>query len=145
MQRERPALVSVFVFLCSVNIIAVTQKPCSRDLINNVLTLKEKVSNISNKLSLNCSLYTPTIEDYEQICPKTTMQCFASEIIVLTHEWEVTRMGKKLNKMLDKLASRINQQTASKCRRCEVMKEENATTFLENLLWTVEKSNSDYC
>ncbi|XP_039895692.1 interleukin 15, like isoform X3 [Simochromis diagramma] len=99
---------------------------------------------LQHTLSLNCSLYTPTMEDYEQICPRTTMQCFASEIIVLTHEWELEPKWKKLNRLLSRLASRINQ-TASKCRRCEVMKEENATTFLENLLWTVEKSNSDYC
>ncbi|XP_063349657.1 interleukin 15, like isoform X1 [Pelmatolapia mariae] len=144
MQRERPALVSVFVFLCSVNIIAITQKPCSRDLYVQIESLKEKVSNISKKLQLNCSLYTPTMEDYEQICPRTMMQCFASEMIVLVNEWELEPKWKKLNILLNRLASRINQ-TASKCRRCEVMKEENATTFLENLLWTVEKTNSDYC
>lgn len=50
MQRERPALVSVFVLLCSVNIIAITQRPCSRDLYVQVESLKEKVSNISKKV-----------------------------------------------------------------------------------------------
>lgn len=56
--------------------------------------------------SFLCSL---SFLSLQQICPRTTMQCFASEIIVLTHEWELEPKWKKLNRLLSRLASRINQ------------------------------------
>lgn len=128
------------VFLSFVCMITVSSRFCSRDLIAGVKHLQQEAP---NKKSLYCSLYTPTIQDYEN-CPRTTLKCFASEMDVLIDEWEVKPTGQHLRKKLVKLAMRFSQ-VESGCPQCEVLKEENATTFLERLRSTLETINSQYC
>lgn len=56
--------------------------------------------------SFLCSL---SFLSLQQICPRTTMQCFASEIIVLMREWQLEAKWKKLNKLLNRVVSLTNQ------------------------------------
>uniref|UniRef100_A0A3Q0SVC5 Interleukin n=1 Tax=Amphilophus citrinellus TaxID=61819 RepID=A0A3Q0SVC5_AMPCI len=133
MQRGRPALVSVFLsFVC---IITVSSRFCSKDLVVRVR-------------QASCLCHLSFILSLQQNCPWTTMKCFASEMDVLIDEWEVRPTFQRLRNQLGKLAKRFNQAcetVESGCPQCEVLKEENATTFLESLLSTLENINSQHC
>ncbi|CAJ1066263.1 interleukin 15%2C like [Xyrichtys novacula] len=87
---------------------------------------------------LDCRLYTPTINDYQN-CPQTTMKCFADEVKVLIEEWETVKDAHviRLDKMLKQLATKL-PQTASECRQCELLQEEKAEKFLEYLERTLQ-------
>ncbi|XP_072249015.1 interleukin 15, like [Leuresthes tenuis] len=143
MLRGGSALVSVVVF--SVCLLAVPlQKPCSQDIILRVKLLRDKAA--AERL-MDCRLYTPTIQDYEN-CPVSTLKCYAAEIQVLTEELELSGLKRfltrKVNVQLKKLASLINQKE-SECRQCELFTENNVTTFLADLLSTLNMVNSQYC
>ncbi|XP_038549922.1 interleukin 15, like isoform X9 [Micropterus salmoides] len=98
-----------------------------------------------SKKSVDCRLYTPTIDDYQN-CPSSTLKCFADEIKVLIEEWST--VGKipcfTLNISLTTLASKFNQ-TESECRQCELFREEEAENFLKGLQLTLEMMNSQHC
>ncbi|XP_078103293.1 interleukin 15, like isoform X5 [Sander vitreus] len=103
----------------------------------------------SPKEKLNCSLYTPTDQDFEQTCPKSALKCFANETKVLIQEWEdvnfrVVRPYRNLSKKLEILSAKLNQ-SESECRQCEFLNEQNAETFLKQLKSTVEMMNRLYC
>ncbi|XP_078103292.1 interleukin 15, like isoform X4 [Sander vitreus] len=102
----------------------------------------------SHKEKLNCSLYTPTDQDFET-CPKSALKCFANETKVLIQEWEdvnfrVVRPYRNLSKKLEILSAKLNQ-SESECRQCEFLNEQNAETFLKQLKSTVEMMNRLYC
>ncbi|XP_050921557.1 interleukin 15, like isoform X3 [Lates calcarifer] len=151
MLTGRPALATVL--LCLVCLLALKPQPaaaaaaairCTRDIIKWVGELIKKTSD----LWLDCRLYTPTIQDYQQNCPSSTLKCFADEVKVLVKEWETVGVvgfrNLKLNIKLEILASRFNQ-TESECRQCELLKVQNATVFLEDLRSTLQIINTDFC
>ncbi|XP_061576453.1 interleukin 15, like isoform X2 [Cololabis saira] len=132
------------VFLCSLGLLAaMATKPCSRDIITRVESLNATVQMYSD-----CRLYTPTIQDYKK-CPKAALTCFASEVKVLTQELEILGRAEKsrrknINSELKRLAQMFNQEE-SECRLCEVLQEENAPRFLENLFLSLEMMNRQHC
>ncbi|XP_070685786.1 interleukin 15, like isoform X3 [Pempheris klunzingeri] len=145
MLRRRLALASVY--LCLVCMLAPTPQPiaanlCTKDIIKKVQTLIGKAP----KLWLDCRLYTPSPEDYEQNCPSSTMKCFADELKVLIQEWETIGAihGFRFNTKVEKLASLLNQ-TKPECLRCELLKEETAETFLKGLHLTLQMMNFVHC
>ncbi|XP_041796936.1 interleukin 15, like isoform X3 [Chelmon rostratus] len=142
MLRGRLALVSVH--LCFFCLSALMPQPaanvCTKDIMKNVQFLIN-----TSDLVLDCRLYTPTINDYQQNCPSATMKCFAAEISVLMEEWEtIPYHGFGLDKKLEKLAKLLNQ-TESECHQCEFFKEQNAEKFLNNLHSTLQRMNSEHC
>ncbi|XP_068601616.1 interleukin 15, like [Brachionichthys hirsutus] len=145
MLTRRLTLASVH--LCLTCLLALTAKPpakiCTRDIIAKVQHLKDA----PDLMSLECRLYTPTIEDYMR-CPGATIKCFADEIGVLIQEWErVPRGGFKLNVKLGKLARQFLNKAPedSPCFRCELSKEQRAGEFLQDLLSTLQAVNAQRC
>ncbi|MEQ2280790.1 hypothetical protein AMECASPLE_023560 [Ameca splendens] len=75
MLRGSSALVSVF--LCSVCLVVVLtrspapskKRPCSKEIIIKVTSLRKS---LLNQTLVNCTLYTPTIEDYKVLCRYST-------------------------------------------------------------------------
>ncbi|XP_047248512.1 interleukin 15, like isoform X3 [Girardinichthys multiradiatus] len=117
MLRGSSALVSVF--LCSVCLVVVLtrspapskKRPCSKDIIIKVTSLKKS---LLNQTLVNCTLYTPTIEDYKQKCPSAAFKCFADEMIVLSEELKISGLtydlALSLNRMLKRLAQSFKQE-----------------------------------
>ncbi|KAM4565942.1 interleukin 15, like isoform 2-T2 [Odontesthes bonariensis] len=143
MLRGGSAPVSVLVFsvcLLTVTLQAASRRRCSQDIILRVRLL----NNATAETPMDCTLYTPTIQDYEN-CPITTLKCYAAEIKVLTEELALSGLKHflNLNVKLEKLATLFKQESG--CRQCEVLTEKNATTFLTNLLWTLKTVNAQYC
>ncbi|XP_076592035.1 interleukin 15, like isoform X2 [Chaetodon auriga] len=141
----RGSLALVSVHLCFFCLSALMPQPatkvCTKDIMNNVQFL---INNTSDLL-LDCRLYTPTISDYQQKCPSSTMKCFADEVKVLIEEWEtVPYRGFRLNIKLEKLAKSLNQ-TESECLQCEFFKEQKAEKFLNDLHSTLQSMNSQHC
>ncbi|KAM9853096.1 interleukin 15, like isoform 2-T2 [Aulostomus maculatus] len=130
-------------FICLLGLkLQSTATPCSIDVPGQVEYLIGKAS----ETELDCRLYTPTISDYEQNCPNTTLTCFAEELKMLIKEWRSVSTFPKppLVSGLKSLSSQFNK-TESRCRCCECHKEENATAFLKRLLSTLEVMNSQNC
>ncbi|XP_071352851.1 interleukin 15, like isoform X3 [Trachinotus anak] len=136
----------VVVFLCFVCLLSLKAQPdariCTQDIVTRVQVLIDKAPD----LWLDSKLYTPNITDYEQKCPSSTVKCFAAEIKVLTEEWNTVRRipRYKLNILLGELAALFNQ-TESECRQCELLTEQNAEKFLQDLLLTLQMINMQYC
>uniref|UniRef100_A0A3Q3MXF4 Interleukin n=1 Tax=Mastacembelus armatus TaxID=205130 RepID=A0A3Q3MXF4_9TELE len=145
MLRGRSTVVSVF--LCFVCLLAQKPQPparlCTNDILRRVRGLVSKAPALE---WLGCRLYTPTIDDYEQKCPSSTLKCLADEIQVLTGEWGKLDKLKRLNlhNNLRTLAWLVNQ-TESGCRQCELFKEENAERFLNDLCKILHYMNSKNC
>ncbi|XP_069017128.1 interleukin 15, like isoform X3 [Embiotoca jacksoni] len=144
MLRERTALVSVF--LCFVCVLArppqttARTKRCqTQDIIQRVQILM----NAAPTQSLDGRQYTPTVLNYEQNCPKTTLNCFADELKVLIDEWGVHVCSdcSKLDLKVKKLAN-TNKPESPACGPCEVMPEEDAVKFLQDLITTLQLMNS---
>ncbi|XP_038549918.1 interleukin 15, like isoform X6 [Micropterus salmoides] len=145
MLRGRPAFASVYLcFVCLLSLLPsqLAAKPCTRDILKQVKFLVKLAPSLK---SVDCRLYTPTIDDYQN-CPSSTLKCFADEIKVLIEEWST--VGKipcfTLNISLTTLASKFNQ-TESECRQCELFREEEAENFLKGLQLTLEMMNSQHC
>ncbi|XP_031429149.1 interleukin 15, like isoform X3 [Clupea harengus] len=89
--------------------------------------------------ALDCRLYTPTVDDYKQICTLSTLNCFAEEVKVLDMEIEdrTLRVVFALRKRLKKLTLNINEKLKNKtqiqCPPCEIHTEQAAAVFLEAL------------
>ncbi|XP_046719648.1 interleukin 15, like isoform X4 [Silurus meridionalis] len=66
----------------------------------------------------------------QQNCSRSTLNCFAEEMIVLVQE---TETNTELPIRLKKLIRHLNDKMTS-CPQCEVYKEEKAATFLSTLL-----------
>uniref|UniRef100_A0A8C9XLA5 Interleukin n=1 Tax=Sander lucioperca TaxID=283035 RepID=A0A8C9XLA5_SANLU len=148
MLRGRLALASVYLFfVCLLGLMPQpAARPCSPDTLRKVGNLIEKAPGMKEKL--NCSLYTPTDQDFET-CPKSTLKCLANETKVLIQEWEavnlrVIRPYRNLSKNLEILSAEINQ-SESECRQCEFLNEQNAEEFLKQLKSTLEIMNRRYC
>ncbi|XP_045930887.1 interleukin 15, like isoform X2 [Micropterus dolomieu] len=144
MLRGRPAFASVYLCLvCLLSLLPpqLAAKPCTRDILRQVKVLVK----LAPSLSVDCRLYTPTIDDYQN-CPSSTLKCFADEIKVLIEEWRTVRILPRftLNISLTTLASKFNQ-TESECRQCELFREEEAENFLKGLQLTLEMMNSQHC
>ncbi|XP_059187883.1 interleukin 15, like isoform X4 [Centropristis striata] len=142
--RGRIAVASAY--LCFVCLLAVVSqpvsRPCSKDIIKRVKSLIEKEPQLR---WLDCRLYTPTVEDFRQNCPRSTLKCFADELQVLIEEWDLHRLKKlKLNTRVENLALTLNQ-TDPECLQCELLKEENAKKFLQSLQETIEMANLRGC
>lgn len=144
MLTARPSVVNAFLF--AVCLLAVSSQlsdgPCSYDLFWKVKNLANEAP---NQKCLDCRLYTPTIEDYQN-CPNATLRCFAGEVKVLADEWEVNdkKRPKHLDKKLERLASHFNM-TESGCVQCELLPEKDVENFLKDLLNTLKIMNSQYC
>ncbi|XP_047248511.1 interleukin 15, like isoform X2 [Girardinichthys multiradiatus] len=150
MLRGSSALVSVF--LCSVCLVVVLtrspapskKRPCSKDIIIKVTSLKKS---LLNQTLVNCTLYTPTIEDYKK-CPSAAFKCFADEMIVLSEELKISGLtydlALSLNRMLKRLAQSF-KQPESDCHQCELHKEESADGLLEALQEVLWLMNSEFC
>ncbi|KAF0030947.1 hypothetical protein F2P81_017678 [Scophthalmus maximus] len=91
------------------------------------------------EVSLKSRLYTPTMADFQQNCPSSTLKCFAAEVKVLDDEWKTRRLN--VSHMLEVLAASFNQ-AESGCRQCECFDEETAEEFLKVLLSTLQNANS---
>ncbi|XP_059187880.1 interleukin 15, like isoform X2 [Centropristis striata] len=157
--RGRIAVASAY--LCFVCLLAVVSqpvsRPCSKDIIKRVKSLIEKEPQLRElnctlytptaedfRRWLDCRLYTPTVEDFRN-CPRSTLKCFADELQVLIEEWDLHRLKKlKLNTRVENLALTLNQ-TDPECLQCELLKEENAKKFLQSLQETIEMANLRGC
>ncbi|XP_076002198.1 interleukin 15, like [Genypterus blacodes] len=139
MLRGRPALANVYLCLIFLPVLTLQVLRCSHDSLSQVNGLSDKVKDLEG---LECRLYTPTKEDY-QICPSSTLSCFAAETDVLIKEWgTVISLPKlKVASSLRTLASRFNQTAELDCRQCELHKEEEADTFLGSLRSVLEMMN----
>ncbi|KAF7652923.1 hypothetical protein LDENG_00090490 [Lucifuga dentata] len=148
MLRGSLAAVSVFLCLLYPSILASQWsnqlKPCSANGLGQVRFLLSKVQDLE---WLDCRLYTPTMEDYQQNCPSSTLSCFAAETNVLIAEWTTATLLKKrtLVSILGHLASRFNQTEGSECHQCEFHKEEEAKMFLNTLSSVLERMNFEHC
>ncbi|KAM4627697.1 interleukin 15, like [Polymixia lowei] len=82
-----PSLRTVFAWLVCLLVLAPgqTQGPCS---FETVTVIQEVMGNVKKMNSLDSRLYTPTLEDYQQKCPSSTLNCFAKEANVLHLEWD---------------------------------------------------------
>lgn len=130
--------------LCFVCLLAMTPQSAARchsvDVISNV----QMLINDTGLNTLDCRLYTPTIEHFQK-CPSTTMNCFADEMKVLTEEWENFPYRRlRLNLKLKILSKNLNQ-TESDCPQCEVFEEKTAQQFLEKLISALQTMNSMKC
>lgn len=111
MLRGRLALASVY--LCFVCLLGLTlqmpAKPCANDIFAKLEALVGEVHNLEG---LNCTLYTPTTEDFKN-CPKSILKCLADEVKVLTEELEAFNVPGMhefpLIKNLRRLAVRIKK------------------------------------
>ncbi|XP_049923437.1 interleukin 15, like isoform X1 [Epinephelus moara] len=147
MLRGRLALASVY--LCFVCLLGLTlqlpAKPCANDIFAKLEALVGEVHNLEG---LNCTLYTPTTEDFKQNCPKSTLKCLAEEVKVLTEELEAFNVPGMhefpLIKNLRRLAARI-KKTESNCPRCELLIEKEAKLFLKDLHTILEMMNFSNC
>ncbi|XP_031429152.1 interleukin 15, like isoform X6 [Clupea harengus] len=101
--------------------------------------MSEEVWMCSCCRALDCRLYTPTVDDYKQICTLSTLNCFAEEVKVLDMEIEdrTLRVVFALRKRLKKLTLNINEKLKNKtqiqCPPCEIHTEQAAAVFLEAL------------
>ncbi|XP_036942077.1 interleukin 15, like isoform X1 [Acanthopagrus latus] len=134
------ALASVHLCLACLLVLPSQSKLCSKDVFSTVHIL---LQSDPNSTCSGCRLYTPSIEDYKQRCPRSTMMCFANESKVLIEEWDDYR-GPRLDRKLGKLAQWL-KQPESECRQCEFQKEETAGKFLADLLKTLQMMNSQHC
>ncbi|XP_034720593.1 interleukin 15, like isoform X2 [Etheostoma cragini] len=148
MLRGRFGLAIVYlVFVCLSGMMPPTAaKPCSLDTLKKVQNLISIAPGMNQKL--NCSLYTPTPQDYMK-CPKSTLKCFADETQVLIQEWESVNVGnlrgsRYVYKKLEFLSTEL-EQPESECLQCEFLHEENAEKFLEQLKSTLMMMNSQHC
>ncbi|XP_046719645.1 interleukin 15, like isoform X1 [Silurus meridionalis] len=110
---------------------------CSMETIRHVQLF---MGNLSKGAVNDSKLYTPTLSNYwmlqgvvfslQQNCSRSTLNCFAEEMIVLVQE---TETNTELPIRLKKLIRHLNDKMTS-CPQCEVYKEEKAATFLSTLL-----------
>ncbi|XP_035813818.1 interleukin 15, like isoform X2 [Amphiprion ocellaris] len=146
MPTDCPALLVFLGFFC---LLAVTQqdvdKRCTKGVLWQVEALQRKADT-----QISCRLYTPTSRDFE-ICPGAALRCFAEELQVLAEEWELNpnlnrnrKARSKFNLRIQKLASYFDQ-TEPGCRQCELLKEEDAKTFLQSLNDTLQIMRSQFC
>ncbi|XP_039678696.1 interleukin 15, like isoform X2 [Perca fluviatilis] len=148
MLRGRLALASVYLFfVCLLGLMHQSAaRACSPDTLTKVRNLITETPAMKEKL--NCSLYTPTAQDYKT-CPKSTLKCFTNETKVLIEEWVAINFGpistlRKVHRNLQILSAKFNQPE-SECRQCEFLNEKNAEEFLEQLAVTLQTMNSEYC
>lgn len=136
MLTARPLLIALLLLLHGF----IAASVCTKDVVRNVQALM----NNSHLKELDCRLYTPAVTDYQQKCRSSIMRCFAVEIKVLIKEWDqVPNQGFRLDRRLSRLADKLNTKSEPGCLQCELFKEENATVFLKDLLWTLEMMNTD--
>ncbi|KAG7240173.1 hypothetical protein INR49_027245 [Caranx melampygus] len=145
MLRARPTLDGVF--LCFVCLLSLEPQADAEICTQDIIVRVESLIRLAPELSwLDSRLYTPTLRDYMK-CPSSTIRCFAEEAEVLTDEWEtiVKRIRRfKLSILLKELATYFNE-TESVCLRCELLTEQNAENFLNNLLSTLQYINTQHC
>nr|XP_046171418.1 interleukin 15, like isoform X1 [Oncorhynchus gorbuscha] len=104
--------------------------------------IKEEVHKME---SFDCRLYTPTLADYKQKCPRSTLTCFTTEVKVLMLQYGKRSSSlhqKRLTKRLTKLMSLIKQKDGANCPHCEVHREQAANDFLTTLLGILEWMNN---
>ncbi|XP_041653912.1 interleukin 15, like isoform X2 [Cheilinus undulatus] len=131
------------VCLCFFCLLTLPQQPaalnCYRDILHRVKTL----SKVAPLNSLDCMLYTPAIDDYEN-CSKSALKCFAAEVTVIIQEWKtIEKVNRKwdLDEKLAEVADLLNQ-TNPECLQCEQLKEENAKDFFRVLETFIQLMNS---
>lgn len=145
MLRGRLALVSVYLCLVCLPGLTPQLRFCPQDIIKHVKYFSGKASAL---MWLDCRLYTPTTEDFQN-CPISALTCFAGEIKVLIEEWVTVNVSgirrSILNKNVEKLAKKLNETIKeSECLQCEHLKEKEAQTFLKHLQETLEMINVQY-
>ncbi|KAL7831805.1 hypothetical protein AOLI_G00293530 [Acnodon oligacanthus] len=109
---------------------------CSSETVTEVKSL---ISKLARQELYDCRLYTPTLNDYEQNCSKSILTCFKKEATVLIGENKF--LSKRIIDMLHSLSKQL-QDKGQTCPACEVYKEEQARTFLDTLLKTLQKMNA---
>uniref|UniRef100_A0A4W5Q978 Interleukin n=1 Tax=Hucho hucho TaxID=62062 RepID=A0A4W5Q978_9TELE len=117
------------------------QSTSSTELSGIVLHFIEEVHKME---SFDCRLYTPTLADYQQKCPWSTLTCFEKEVNVLVLESgnkSSPLYKQKLSKRLTSLKSNIKQKEGANCPHCEVHKERAANNFLTTLQTILEFMN----
>uniref|UniRef100_A0A3P8Y4B1 Interleukin n=1 Tax=Esox lucius TaxID=8010 RepID=A0A3P8Y4B1_ESOLU len=113
--------------------------PYSRETI---LTLKYILDKPQEMESLECSLYTPTLDEYTQKCPMSTFSCYVNEVKVLVSETGRSPI-KRLAEQLIQLNSTSKQQKESDaCPCCESYSEQPPKVFLSTLRIILEKKNT---
>nr|CDM74103.1 Interleukin-15 like [Oncorhynchus mykiss] len=115
---------------------------CSKELPGIVRKCIEEVHKME---SFDCRLYTPTLADYQQKCPTSTLICFEKEVNVL-----VLESGNKSSpiykpKLSIRLKSLIKQKEGANCPDCEAHRERAAKDFLTTLQTILEWMNDQGC
>ncbi|CAB1347656.1 unnamed protein product, partial [Coregonus sp. 'balchen'] len=116
---------------------------CSQEIPKIVQKCIEEVHKME---SFDCRLYTPTLADYQQKCPMSTLKCFEAEVYVLVLESGSKFLRKtQLTKRLNGLRSLIKQKDGANCPHCEVHREQAAIDFLTTFLEILENINNQGC
>ncbi|KAK6295740.1 hypothetical protein J4Q44_G00334530 [Coregonus suidteri] len=101
------------------------QAICSQEIHQIVRKfIKEEVHKME---SFDCRLYTPTLADYKQKCPRSTLECFTKEVKVLVLESRNKSSPLHKNKLTRRmiyLTSLIKQANGANCPHCEVHREQ---------------------
>ncbi|XP_042342035.1 interleukin 15, like isoform X2 [Plectropomus leopardus] len=145
MLRGRFAAGSVYAcFVCLLGLTAQPAKLRTQDIFPKINTLKAKVPLLEG---LNCTLYTPTRQDYQN-CPVSTLRCFADEVKVLTEELEAIGVpGMRRFPLITSLKKHARwlektQQKTSDCLQCELLTEKEPQPFLGDLISIIQMVNS---
>lgn len=141
MLKGRQGLASVFLcFFCLLTLLQQPALSCYRDILNRV----ESLSKAAPLNLLDCMLYTPTTNNYEN-CSKSALKCFAAEVKVVIQEWKTIEKLKRkwdLDTRLNEVAELLNQ-TNTECFQCEQLTEKNATEFFRDLETYIKQMNSN--
>ncbi|XP_047676956.1 interleukin 15, like isoform X2 [Tachysurus fulvidraco] len=106
------------------------QAKCNAQCSKETLRLVDAFRHMLPKMEFNdFRLYTPTLQNYKN-CSRSTMECFAKEMIVLVSETdEASKLPIRLQKLQQNLSNKIPP-----CPKCEVYNETQAEIFLNTLI-----------
>lgn len=116
------------------------QSRCSKESVVMVKRISRELSQVIN----DSMLYTPTLDDYEQNCSKSTLMCFALEVKVLFVE--IQNVAKYRSHPLPRVLKTLTDMLQDKmkpCPDCEFYQEKRAETFLETLQDVLQRMNAE--
>ncbi|XP_058601023.1 interleukin 15, like isoform X3 [Onychostoma macrolepis] len=114
------------------------QSGCSKESVEMVKRIARELSQVKN----DSMLYTPTLDDYEQNCSKSTLMCFALEVNVLFVE--IQNVAKYRSHPLPRVLKTLTDKDKMKpCPDCEFYQEKRTETFLQTLQDVLQRMNAE--
>ncbi|XP_052471508.1 interleukin-21 [Carassius gibelio] len=106
-----------------------------------------ELDRIKNGLETNKSitLNSPTINDLEDCCVKSALNCFQSKVLYLpVVDSKLKTLQKIIQKELHKIVNRVpnckpKELEKAQCKQCDSYKEVDSQTFVKNLKTLLQK------